>query len=88
MSTPTMNLSNLVTENVTYYDKNMDSQNSSNISEILTRDHDNMMSSSSNDFLLIFLNRSQLVMTIIGVIANIGTSFVLFRNGKVSKTLF
>ena len=88
MSTPTMNLSNLVTENVTYYDKNMDSQNSSNISEILTRDHDNMMSSSSNDFLLIFLDRSQLVMTIIGVIANIGTSFVLFRNGQVSKTLF
>ena len=88
MSTPTMNLSNLVTENVTYYDNNMDSQNSSNISEILTRDHDNMMSSSSNDFLLIFLDRSQLVMTIIGVIANIGTSFVLFRNGQVSKTLF
>ena len=88
MSTPTMNLSNLVTENVTYYDKNMDSQNSSNISEILTRDPDNMMSSSSNDFLLIFLDRSQLVMTIIGVIANIGTSFVLFRNGQVSKTLF
>ena len=88
MSTPTMNLSNLVTENVTYYDNNMDSQNSSNISEILTRDHGNMMSSSSNDFLLIFLDRSQLVMTIIGVIANIGTSFVLFRNGQVSKTLF
>ena len=88
MSTPTMNLSNLVTENVTYYDNNMDSQNSSNISEILTRDHDNMMSSSSNDFLLIFLDRSQLVMTIIGVIANIGTSFVLFRNGQVSQTLF
>ena len=88
MSTPTMNLSNLVTENVTYYDNIMDSQNSSNISEILTRDHDNMMSSSSNDFLLIFLDRSQLVMTIIGVIANIGTSFVLFRNGQVSKILF
>ena len=48
----------------------------------------NIMSSTSNELLLIFLDRSQLVMTIIGVIANIGTSFVLFTNGQVSKTLF
>ena len=75
----TYNLSILETENV--------SQNSTNISENLARDHDNMTSSTSNELLLIFLDRSQLVMTIIGVIANIGTSFVLFANGQVSKTL-
>ena len=80
-------LSILENENVTYYDNNMDSQNSSNISENLTRDHDDITSSSSNEFLLIFLDRSQLVMTIIGVIANIGTSFALFTNGQVSKTI-
>ena len=80
-------MSILEIENVTYYDNNIDSQNSSNISENLTRDHDNMTSSSSNEFLLMFLDRSQLVMTIIGVTANIGTSFVLFINGQVSKTI-
>ena len=81
-------LSSLETENVTYYDNNMDNQNNISTLENLTRDHDNMTSSSSNELLLIFLDRSQLVMTIIGVIANIGTSFVLFTNGQVSKTLF
>ena len=49
--------------------------------------NNSMMSSASNELLLIFLDRSQLVMTIIGVIANIGTSFVLFTNGQVRRTL-
>ena len=47
-----------------------------------------MTSSSSNELLLMFLDRSQLVMTIIGVIANIETSFVLFTNGQVSRDIY
>ena len=54
----------------------------------LTHYHDNITSSSSNDFLLIFLDRSQLVMTIVGVIANIGTSVTLIKNGQVSEMFF
>ena len=49
--------------------------------------HNNMTSSVSNDFLLIFLDRSQQVMTIVGVIANIGTSITLIENGQVGVTL-
>ena len=52
----------------------------------LTFYHDNITSSSSSDFLLIFLDRSQLIMTIIGVTANIGTSFTLIKNGQVNIT--
>ena len=67
-----------------YYNYNL----SISMIENVTYHYNNMMLSSSNDFLLIFLDRSQLVMTIIGVIANMGTSFVLFTNGQVSRTLY
>ena len=47
------------------------------------------MTSLTNDdvLLLIFLDRSQQVMTIVGVIANIGTSITLIKNGQVSVSL-
>ena len=48
------------------------------------RFNDNLTSSRSNDVILVLLDRSQLIMTIIGVIANIGTSITLIKNGKVS----
>ena len=38
-------------------------------------------------WLIIFLDRSQLIMTIVGVIANVGTSITLIKNGQVSGTL-
>ena len=46
-----------------------------------------MTSSANNEFLLIFLDRSQQVMTIVGVIANISTSITLIKNGQVGVTL-
>ena len=53
--------------------------------ENITRDHDNMTSSVSDvSWLMVLLDRSQQIMTILGVIANIGTSITLIRNGKVS----
>ena len=76
MSTPTMNNQ--------YYNYNF----SISMIENFTNYYNNMTSSSSNEFLLMFLDRSQLVMTIIGVIANIGTSFVLFTNGQVSRDIY
>ena len=46
---------------------------------------DNMTSSTRDtSLLIIFLDRSQLIMTIVGVIANIGTSITLIKNGQVS----
>ena len=36
-----------------------------------------------DDFFLIFLDKSQLVITIIGLIANLGTSVTLIKNGQV-----
>ena len=48
------------------------------------RFNDNLTSSRSNDVILVLLDRSQLIMTIIGVIANIGTSITLIKNGQVS----
>ena len=50
-------------------------------------DHHNITSPVSNEFLLIFLDRRQQVMTIIGVIANIGTSITLIKNGQVGTKL-
>ena len=46
-----------------------------------------LLSSISNELLLNFLDRSQLIMTIVGVIANIGTSITLIKNGQVGKAL-
>ena len=57
------------------------------IIENLTDYYDNKTSSTNNEFLLIFLDRSQLVMTIVGVIANIGTSVTLIKNGQVGRKL-
>ena len=57
------------------------------IIEKLTDYYDNKTSSTNNEFLLIFLDRSQLVMTIVGVIANIGTSVTLIKNGQVGTKL-
>ena len=66
----------------------MERQTNHNLSTLITENlahyHDNITSSSSSDFLLIFLDRSQLIMTIIGVTANIGTSFTLIKNGQVN----
>ena len=47
------------------------------------------MTSTRNDtsVLSIFLDRSQLIMTIIGVIANIGTSITLIKNGQVGMII-
>ena len=74
------------------FNTNMERQTNHTLSNLifknLTHYHGNITSSSSNDFLLIFLDRSQPVMTIIGVIANIGTSITLFRNGQVSEMFF
>ena len=36
---------------------------------------------------MVLLDRSQQIMTIVGLIANIGTSITLIRNGKVSILL-
>ena len=36
---------------------------------------------------LIILDRSQLIMTIVGLIANVGTSTTLIKNGQVSMTI-
>ena len=57
------------------------------VQNLTHNDHHNMTSSTSNEFFLIFLDRSQQVMTIVGVIANIGTSITLIKNGQVGGTL-
>ena len=55
--------------------------------ENITRNYENMTSSKSDtSWIMILLDRSPQVMTIIGVIANIGTSMTLIRNGKVSTS--
>ena len=36
---------------------------------------------------MIILDRSQLIMTIVGLIANVGTSTTLIKNGQVSMTI-
>ena len=44
------------------------------------------LSPKDSSWLMILVDRSQQVMTIIGVIANIGTSVTLIKNGEVSMT--
>ena len=46
-----------------------------------------LISDNENSIWLIFLDRSQLVMTIVGLVANVGTSVTLIKNGEVSKTI-
>ena len=66
------NLDHLIIENLTQYNDN----------DTLMY---NLTSSRSYDVLIMLLDRSQLVMTIVGVIANIGTSVTLIKNGQVSS---
>ena len=47
-------------------------------------DRDDHLSNNKTSLFIVLLDRSQLVMTIIGVIANVGTSITLIINGKVS----
>ena len=55
--------------------------------ENVTNNYDNMTSSISEiSWLMVLLDRSQQVMTIVGLIANIGTSITLIKNGQVSVT--
>ena len=56
----------------------------------ITHNYDNMTSFTSDiSWFILLLDRSQQVMTIVGIIANIGTSITLIKNGQVSviKTL-
>ena len=39
----------------------------------------------TNDIIFTLLDKSQLIMAIIGVIANVGTSITLIKNGQVSE---
>ena len=51
--------------------------------------YDNMTSSiSDTSWLMVLLDRSQQVMTIVGVMANIGTSITLIKNGQVCSLFF
>ena len=50
---------------------------------IITIKQNNETIENSDDFFLIFLDRSQLVITVIGFIANLGTSVTLIKNGQV-----
>ena len=50
--------------------------------------NDNMtLPISDTSWLMTLVDRSQQVMTIVGVIANIGTSIALIKNGQVSVSL-
>ena len=68
--------------------KNHNSYNFSIINvENVTNNYANMTSSISEvSWLMVLLDRSQQVMTIVGLIANIGTSVTLIKNGEVSMT--
>ena len=68
--------------------KNHNSYNLSIINvENVTNNYDNMTSPKGDvSWLMVLLDRSQQVMTIVGLIANIGTSITLIKNGQVSVT--
>ena len=70
----------------------MESHNNYNFSNLiianLTHNYDNMTSSiSDTSWFMVLLDRSQQVMTIVGIIANIGTSITLIKHGQVGSTL-
>ena len=69
-----------------YNDKNHYNYNiSESFLENFTYYYDNMTSSISyTSWLMTLVDRSQQVMTIVGVIANVGTSITLIQNGQVS----
>ena len=68
-----------------------DLRNYCNCSSLLlgntTSYYDDVTSSSGASWLITLVDRSQQVMTIIGVIANIVTSITLIKNGQVSVVL-
>ena len=64
----------VTSDNSTTDDKNLPFSNS------LILDND-------NSIWVIFMQKSQLVMTIVGLIANIGTCTTLIKNGQVSMTI-
>ena len=55
--------------------------------DTLPTDNNNisLISDDEDPVWLIVLQRSQLIMTMLGVIANLGTSITLIKNGQVSK---
>ena len=63
-------------------------------SDTLTTDNIDLPSSTSlisdneDSLLVIILDRSQLIMTTIGLVANIGTSTTLIKNGQVGVTIY
>ena len=63
-------------------------ETSSVTNDILVTDNYNisLISDNKDPIWLIVLQRSQLIMTILGVIANLGTSITLIKNGQVSIT--
>ena len=68
----------------------LDLRNYCNISSLIlenTTYYDNVTSSSDVSWLIILVGRSQQVMTIVGVIANVITSITLIKNGQVSVAL-
>ena len=46
-----------------------------------------LLSDNEDSIWVIFLQKSQLVMTIVGLVANIGTSTTLITNGQVGVTI-
>ena len=56
---------------------NNDSYTINNVTEIVMKN--------ANPFWMILMDRSQLVMTIVGFLANIATSITLIKNGQVSE---
>ena len=72
-------------ESISYDNNKTDKYNLSFLFfENFTYYDDNMTSLTSDiSWLTVLLDRSQQVMTIIGVIANIGTSITLIKNGQV-----
>ena len=69
-----------------------DHRNNCNLSilllENITFSSDNVTSSTRDtSWLITLLDRSQQVMTIVGIIANIVTSITLIKNGQVSASL-
>ena len=53
--------------------------------DILAIKPNNETIENSDEFFLLFLDKSQLVITFIGLVANVGTSLTLIKNGQVSK---
>ena len=51
-------------------------------------DNDHIRVDSSLDILLLLMDRSQLVMTIFGLIANMATALTLIKNGQVDTLYY